>query len=294
MSSYQLHLISYMRKILSFLFLTSFIFASCGRKNDVPAYLNIQPFHLNVSSSQGSASQKITDAWIYVGGVLNGVYELPATFPILETGSQTLHIFPGVRNNGIKSNPVQYPFYNSLNLTKTLTPAKLDTLFPQTAYSSDARFIFKEDFEGASNIFRNDLDGNSALTISNQPGGFEGKSGKITLDRANASFVKGSAGQIPLTAKYQYIYLELNYKTDAYLTVGAVSYDQLQGGSPSSAPIIQLKPNADWNKIYINLTNEAQPNGALSFSIFLQGDFTSDLPGSTATVLIDNAKLIVK
>ena len=57
------------------------LLSSCVTENAVPAYLSIPNFTLTTTSAQGSAAQKITDAWVYVDGNLNGIFELPAKFP---------------------------------------------------------------------------------------------------------------------------------------------------------------------------------------------------------------------
>ena len=43
-----------------------------------PSFIHIDDFIFNISNNnQGTNSEKITDAWIYVNGNLEGVYELP-------------------------------------------------------------------------------------------------------------------------------------------------------------------------------------------------------------------------
>jgi hypothetical protein len=47
---------------------------------------------LNTSASEGSASHKITDAWVYVDDQLVGVWEVPSKIPALEAGEHTVKV----------------------------------------------------------------------------------------------------------------------------------------------------------------------------------------------------------
>ena len=72
----------------------------------------IDDFIFNISNNnQGTNSEKITDAWIYVNGNLEGVYELPATIPLHYEGLKNLVIYPGIKRNGIAADRKKYPFY---------------------------------------------------------------------------------------------------------------------------------------------------------------------------------------
>lgn len=86
---------------------------------EVPSYLYIKPFEVNVSNPiYGTASDKITDAWVYVDGAFWGIYELPAYIPYFGTDSTRIIIRPGIKQNGISSKRVYYPFYESYHLCK--------------------------------------------------------------------------------------------------------------------------------------------------------------------------------
>lgn len=75
---------------------------SCKKTDLVPSYIHIEKIDVStVYELYGSDSHKITDAWVYVDGDLQGIYELPATFPILATGQHTIMVRPGIKLNGI-------------------------------------------------------------------------------------------------------------------------------------------------------------------------------------------------
>ncbi len=260
----------------------------CGKENPVPAYLHIPAFSLTTKGGEGSSAHKITDAWVYVDGQINGVFQLPITLPVVELGQHEISLYAGVRNNGTRSNPVIYPFYNSFTFKMDLKAGKVDTIRPVTTYISNSQFKIMEDFE-LSNIFRIDRDNKSLLRFTNIENGFEGKSGQIVLTKSNPIMEKATTIKAQLSESSQNIYLEMHYKTDALLSVGLIGSDNL--GDISTYKII-LFPNKEWNKTYINLTNEAKDLKKKDFQIVLKSSLPDSL--STASILIDNVKLIQK
>ena len=85
-------------------------FVACKKENLTPAYIKINDIELNNSSTD-----KITDAWVYIENQLQGVYELPAKFPVLETGVKEIRIKAGIKNNGISSSRIFFiPFTHLL------------------------------------------------------------------------------------------------------------------------------------------------------------------------------------
>ena len=225
---------------------------------------------------------------MYVDGQINGVFQMPVTLPIVELGQHEITVFAGIRNNGTRSNPIINPFFEAYKISLNLKAGKVDTLRPKTAYIANTQFKIMENFE-SGNIFTVDRDNDATLRFTNIDNGFEGKSGQIVLTKANPIMEKASSTKAQLSDSAENIYLEMNYKTQAELTVGLVGSDNL--GDISTFKIT-LFPTKEWNKTYINLTNEAKDLKKKDFQIV----FRSLLPDtlSTATILIDNVKLIQK
>jgi hypothetical protein len=67
------------------------VLSSCQKEDtvDIPTYLKID----NIVLDEGNTTSIITDAWVYVNDQLQGVYELPAKFPVLEEDIQTVKTF---------------------------------------------------------------------------------------------------------------------------------------------------------------------------------------------------------
>lgn len=80
----------------------------------MPSYLYIEKIGLNTQYEQGTASHKITDAWVYVDETLIGAFELPATIPILTEGLKKITIRPGIKLNGISNTRAIYPYFTPI------------------------------------------------------------------------------------------------------------------------------------------------------------------------------------
>ena len=90
------------------------LLASCNIINpseSEPAYLTINNITLQANSSEGGNTHNIKDAWVYVNSQLVGIYQMPATFPVLEEGEQVVEVFAGIKVNGITDYPDAYTFY---------------------------------------------------------------------------------------------------------------------------------------------------------------------------------------
>ena len=106
-----------MKKITYLLILL--VLSSCQKEDTggIPTYLKID----NITLDEGNTTSNITDAWVYINGQLQGVYELPAKFPVLEEGNTDIKVYAGIKNNGIAARQNVYPFYNSYTINTELS-----------------------------------------------------------------------------------------------------------------------------------------------------------------------------
>lgn len=273
----------------------------------VPAYLHIDDFRINADySTYGTSSDRITTVWIEVDGEELGVFELPALVPIAKSGTHNVEITPGINLNGIRSLRNIYEFYvpyeETMNLVEggDVWPNMSGDSIAVSTYNSADHITYNplEDFEGASLAFEraqradtgimrttdpamvfNDPDLNENSTTSgmafmpDRDFLFEAVSVDEYLD-----FPKGGAN----------VYVEMNYKTDAVVTVGVY---RRAAGQVDQVPVVSLFPSPVWNKVYINLVTEVSsvPN-ADGFRLFIGGINTE---GSGDKILLfDNIKLV--
>src|SRR5689334_9342546 len=94
--------------------------SSCNLINpdeQAPGYIAIDTFTFDPNPTIGetgpSVSTKIKDVWVYIDNKFQGAYELPAKFPVLETGSRKIIVSPGIFLNGIAGTRSPYPFYRA-------------------------------------------------------------------------------------------------------------------------------------------------------------------------------------
>ena len=92
-------------KFLSLFIIYLFLF-SCDNENinEVPTYIKIDSIVLDENTSQN-----ISDVWIYIDDILQGVYELPIEVPLLV--EETInYVSKQIRENGISTTRIPFPF----------------------------------------------------------------------------------------------------------------------------------------------------------------------------------------
>jgi len=251
-----------------------FLFTTCNVINpeeDIPAYVHVKSFDLTtVNSTQGSASSRITDVWLYQDINFLGAFELPATIPILASGTQNITVFPGIRDNGISALPDIYPFYTIYETEIELEPGVVDSIQPATFYASNTRFMLtpQEGFEGFSHQIQDEIDGNTntGITISDRDV-FDGSaSGWAHLDQDNTTLGVGSVFFTEFPPNATSVYMEMNYKTEVELVIGIVGYDVL-GQEVYSSFTKGVNVKDEWNKIYFNFTDDIRTIGASTSTV---------------------------
>ena len=257
---------------------------SCKKENinQIPTYITIESITLDQNSSSN-----ITDAWVYIDDNLQGVYELPANFPVLEQGVHKLRIKAGIKDNGIAGTRIPYPFYSSyiveqqeFNQETTLLSA------PIVSYLESATLDDKpEDFDG--NGLNLETDSITFSINNNDP--LDGNYGVITLtDSIFLSEVTTKEfNNLPQSGAP--VYLELDYKCNTRFLVGV--YINFPQSSVLQKDLLWINPKDDWNKIYINLTSTiSEAVGVDFFKVFIaiQRDFTLD----KNTINFDNLRVV--
>ncbi len=268
--------------------------SGCGfldSADDKPAYLNVNSVALNTSELLISNSHNIKDAWVFADGVSLGINTIPFTIPVLISSSETEMILQaGVRNNGVLSNPIPYPFYKSIRYTETYESDVTVEKDLEFAYLDNVVFDFEESFE-STNLFSKDEDNDSAtsLNISNLESKDGQNSGRMNLTSDHSSMevstgavftVEGVAGSPA--------YLEFDYKNDINLLVGLVG---VVGNQEFAEFKVLMTPRDEWTKIYIELSNELASTGLEGYRIIFGAQIT-DPELEEADVYIDNVRLV--
>lgn len=284
---------------LLFLF-TLLSIGSCSffdKSEDTPSYIHIRKFTVTSNSTQGTNSNNITDAWVFVDGNSLGVFELPCTIPVLADGNSRITLYAGIKDDGISAIRKIYPFYTNYVEDRFLTRGLVDTISPTCTYFDPPLCnINKEEFEDAGVKFVADPTSAGNVVKTNAAGEvFEDQfSGKITMTASdllvkafyNVNFLfPGNGAQA---------YVELDYKNNMEFTIGMEVTEPsnvVQTDNTIVTPSYDDNDNLIWKKIYINLTEliNLHPN-ATNYRIYIK---TVNPEASNGLfVLLDNFKVV--
>jgi hypothetical protein len=271
-------------------------------KNEpIPGFVYIEAGDLVVASdgSEGPNTNTIIDAHIFANDIFVGTIELPGSAPILEEGPTRITIGAGIRNNGISSDRIIYPFYEFLETNIDLKPGVVSPI----SEDSIARFqyfptgdapqleILFEGFENIGNVWEpSQIEGTPIINTSNGEEVLSGSSsGKIVLDDEFPVFEVYSqepewdmSGIVPIDV----VYLELDYRGNNPIEIG------IRTRNPSVRKIfaLGLNPTEEWTKVYVELTNEIGQGQTNDFQIYLQAVKTTT--DEQAIIYLDNMKVV--
>jgi len=271
----------------------SILLLSCNKDEieaTVPAYLKIDDISVNITNpNQGSASDNITDAWVFVNDQLIGAFELPTVVPILQTGNVNIKVRGGIFNNGLSNQREIYPFYEFFTLDTNLIPEVVYEPNVVVEYKADAIFDegwAGEDFESGINLIENPNGDTGIVRITDQNKVFEGlASGAIFLPpgKSFAEVYTPSFGDIPRNGTA--VYLELDYKSTHDFAISIYANNRSQQFS-----VVNFRASSDWNKGYVEFSNVFSTlfnaaNYNIAFGLLKSKNDNAEL-------YIDNMKLI--
>ena len=273
-----------MSKKIFLVILVISIFSCTKENNSIPAYVEINNVNLLTDPNFGESTENISDIWFYVDDILQGVYEIPVQFPILEQGTKNIRIRAGVKANGISSTRIQYPFYSSYIDTIELNEDESINISPEFTYNNAYQAII-EDFESSGTIIDSTL--NSEIDFSIITEDQLNYYAYAKIDTPNINF-EVSTQDLILPQQGAPVYLEIDYKCSTEFLVGVyVNYSQ----NVEKKDLIWVTSKEDWNKIYINLTQTISESiGAVSFKVFVNMRRMGD--SNSEEISFDNVKIL--
>lgn len=266
--------------------------SGCTKSETMPAYLNVTGMQLLTQSEQGTASVNIKNVWVFANSQSLGVYELPASVPILEEGATQIVLRAGIMNNGISNTRSIYPFYAPDTFTVQLSPLQNVNRSSLLRYTSNTAFALNADFE-VGNSFNDTNPEISLLTVTSHPNNvFEGaRSAMLTLSGANTEFEIGTLDKFILPGNKMAVYLEMNYKCDQPFLVSLIGTNS--SGNGAALPQLYVNKKETWNKIYIDLTETVSAfnlQGLNQIQLIFKAELNEDL--DQATFFWDNVKIL--
>ena len=219
----------------------------------IPSYIYIADISVNANTStEGSNSDNIVDAWIYIDGNLIGTYELPAKIPVIAEDNYNLKVYAGIKNSGFSAQRSIYPFYNFYETNLNYNANNIDTIYPVVTYKSTAN-IWIEDFEDPGIKLTSPTYSDTIIEATSVPSEvFEGsKSGMIVFD-TDHNFFECSTNDPQFNSLPKFgspVYIELDYKTNNTLTTGLYHADNTLTSLVKSEYLNLTSTNGVWKKI---------------------------------------------
>lgn len=259
---------------------------------DIPSYIRIERIDVsNVNTvTQGTASQQITEGWVYVDNELIGGFELPAVVPVLAGGDHDVKVVAGIVQNGIFSTRAIYPYFKAYDTLVNLERGKIITLTPDVEYFATVQFPWVEGFEGTGTTVI-DLPSAPFLGVFEKdttPGNaYEGIAcghAHLTNDTFDCQVKSSATFSLPTTSG-QKIYMELHYKADNPFVIGIIT------NLTEFRPWLTVNPSATWNKIYVDITSTVYTSPIpSSYQVYFAMNKATSI--SQADIYIDNIKLL--
>lgn len=286
-----------LRSLIYFISLGFFMVACDTKEGDgIPSYIHIEQIGLETENGQGTASHKITDAWVYIEDKLIGAFELPATFPVLHSGILEVSVRAGIKVNGIAATRSPYPFFKPIVTTVTLIPGEITTITDTlVTYHDNTTFEWLESFNGGSLSIQATSNSETGFIrisdptlVFNHNNELNDYSAMVNLAGDTMFFECSTVNSFELPTGGSPVFLEMNFRTNHNFTVGLLL---VSSGEQVQQPMLVLNPSEDWNKVYINLTPTISYfSGASDMRIFIGMLRTAG--SESATLYFDHLKLI--
>jgi hypothetical protein len=266
-----------------------FLLSSCKNYKPADAAFFLRAGKISVASTanQGSGSHKITDLWLYVNGKFQGSYPVGNLMPIVtKDQSVRINIFAGIKRNGISDTRINWPFYTSLQIDTAVAGGQTVTRDFTFSYIPATSFALIESFDGSGTSFINSSISDTNVVFRTVSGAesFEGKSAMLEIPAGSSIIGRiESAAGYSLPSNSANVYLELNYKGNEEFSVGLL-------GDYGEIPALVIKPQDNWNKIYVQLSNAAStPPLSSKYKIYIKLLKTD---AEAPKIFFDNIKLV--
>jgi hypothetical protein len=283
-------------KILSYILLLAVVISGCkiiDPVEKVPTYIQIDSFYVETTDpiKTGSTYSKIGLVWVYFDGEAVGVFDIPATIPVLAGRPGRIIVSPGVLNGGLSNQQLAYPFYLGDTFSISPAPGEIIKHTGKTIYVPDARFLWKEDFENGNTFLKYNIDNGGDTTIvriADDSRVIEGKgSGLITLSTSNTQTSESITSQSFAFGTVNDAFLEIDYKCSVPFEVGL---EGIYPNGTTSKYIAGMLPKSDRNKFYVNLRTAIGEMQARYYRVIIRAKLNEGQ--SDGYVVIDNIKVI--
>ncbi len=271
-------------------YLVALLLFSC----DQHAYQSIDEVYIIIpetvlkTSTNQFQSQNLRDLWVYSDDVLLGAFPIPARIPIVRKDSFRLRFFPGIREFGILARPEIYTLMDPYSIVQKDLGQDTLVLKPIFSYKNNMITLLQEGFESGS-VFTFDLDtiAGHSLMRSNQSVKEGNSAGLGMMDLQRPVIEVASIGFTIKPSSRMSAFVELDFKSDSEVKIGLNSF---AGSIGEKNYFFTLRPNSEWKKVYIPLSEFLNVERFNSFQLLIKSDLAKSSTSSFFT--LDNIRII--
>lgn len=284
-------------KLILFLYSIAVVFlvfslTGCDPDETLPTTLHVAPFDFEVLPGQGTGNNKITEVWVFANESFVAAVNPPVNVYYLGNGETNFSFRPGIRNNGIASDAIQYPLFKEFEMVLDANPGASYMITPTTGYIPGTTFGLIADFE-LDNPFTDNQDTVSASQVVRTTSDvFEGQyAGEIVM--SETAYYIEVAHSVPIAGiptDGSPVYLEFRYKSELPMSIGLYGSDL--SGTNASHFFYVVNPSAEWNMLYIELTDFVQASDFDSYKILFRSIYPADAPADELHIFLDNIKVV--
>lgn len=234
----------------------------------VPSYIRIDSIGLDCDYYvYGANTNNFTDAWVYIDDRIIGIYELPATIPVLAEGRHEVTVRAGICVNGIGDARSYYTLVKPVTDTLFLVKDSIFHYNPSVTYypiNAGVQIGWMEDFETTNALVPLTQSDADVVTVGpvdshiwyHEPFSFH--SGRVQLPPDSLDFYVTSADEFTFFKDYvEYCLLEMDYNCNDTFFVGLSYYKNYVINYHPLVKVLPTDKQHDtpdkWKKIYINL-----------------------------------------
>ncbi len=263
----------------------------------VPTYIHIDSFHFvqnsavlyqNYTNLVAPATHQTQVAYVYYNNSPVGIFDLPATFPVIANGTGQLEISAGIIANGQNNDVINYPFYTVDTFSFVAQPGHTINHIPQTEFFSDVKVTSISDFDESHTYFLPWQGTYVGFSTQEDSLSIDGHYGVLKLNAAASidSAVDSSYPSFVIPAGQAFV--EFDYYSTVPFYVG------LQGNASiiSTAPtyLSGIYPNTGWQKFYLEVDGFTSEVQGTSYNLYIKAVLS---PGqTTGRLLIDNIQVV--
>jgi len=230
-------------------------------KEKIPSYIQIDSL-----TYQGITPHGFSCAYVYVNYKLIGVFEIPATIPVLEEGECRITVRPGIDVNAYSYEREYYRLTGIFETRKTLVAAETQTINPTFTTIDDAELVWNEDFDNSAItlIASDSLTPQIQIERESRPGnsGYVGKIRITPTDTLKDFFDYSMYDSVEVYFQSTPGFYEVSFKSNIAFEMRFKAFNQTTG-MRADRTLMWVYPSPDtWKRIYINFSTIVSDNDA--------------------------------